>query len=281
VLAWLQTSIKRLMAYSSIAHSGYMLVGVIAGPGSRGGDGGGFAQSGVSAVLFYLLVYGIANMGAFAVVACLERRREGGRDGGRAGGREEGTVEEADACDDIAGLCRTRPLLGWTMVLSAAGLLGLPPLLGFIGKLPLFTSGIAARENTHDVILRINTAIAAAYNLRLIKGPLLDEPVETPNRAPITDTPFGARRVAGLLSAIGVVALAVVAGPVTRVVWGASRYVPGDGVGRAADAIEQLESPASEPGPSRDLDATAARGVFAPSPAHAHSAWPPEPGAGG
>lgn len=215
VLAWLQTSIKRLLAYSSIAHSGYMLVGVIAGPGET------FAQSGVSAVLFYLLIYGTANMGAFAVVAAMERRR-------LEGGTPDGTYEEADSFDDIAGLCRTRPVLGWTMVLSAAGLLGLPPLVGFFGKLPLFTSGIAAGEIVLVVILGLNSAIAAAYYLRLIKGPLLDEPVPAPNRPELTDSPFTSRRVAGVASAVAVVLLAVIAGPVTQLVWQASVYSPGE-----------------------------------------------------
>ncbi|MEM7622471.1 MAG: NADH-quinone oxidoreductase subunit N, partial [Planctomycetota bacterium] len=77
VLALLQTSIKRMLAYSSVAHSGYMLVGIIAGPGS----GDGFWSNGLAATLFYLLCYGVMNAGAFAVLACLERPSKDGMTG--------------------------------------------------------------------------------------------------------------------------------------------------------------------------------------------------------
>ncbi|MEC9373488.1 MAG: NADH-quinone oxidoreductase subunit N, partial [Planctomycetota bacterium] len=69
VLAVLQSNVKRMLAYSSIAHSGYMLVGIVAGPGMDPRD---LANNGVAAVLFYLLVYGVMNLGAFAVIACFE-----------------------------------------------------------------------------------------------------------------------------------------------------------------------------------------------------------------
>src|SRR5690606_23093091 len=89
VLALLQTSVKRMLAYSSIAHSGYILVGVIAGPGAR------FWDNGIAAALFYLLAYGLTNAGAFAVIAALERRKA------------DGELEEIETFDDIRGLCRT------------------------------------------------------------------------------------------------------------------------------------------------------------------------------
>ncbi|MBX3360658.1 MAG: hypothetical protein KF705_04335 [Phycisphaeraceae bacterium] len=116
MLAVVQTSPKRVLAYSSIAHSGYMLVGLIAGPGDYGA---GFAHNGIAAVLFYLAAYGLMNVGAFAALAGLERR---GRDG---------RPVEIDSFDDLRGLCAGRPLLGWTLVVCSLSLLGLPPLLGF------------------------------------------------------------------------------------------------------------------------------------------------------
>src|SRR6185503_1713074 len=122
VLAILQSSVKRILAYSSIAHSGYMLVGIIAGPGK-----GTFVTSGLSAVLFYLPAYGIMNLGAFGVLAALERSP--GKDG---------EPREVESVNDLRGLCTTHPALGWTMVVCAMSLLGLPPLLGFFTKLPLF-----------------------------------------------------------------------------------------------------------------------------------------------
>lgn len=188
VLAIMQNSVKRILAYSSIAHSGYMLVGVVAGPPVD--PGAGFSEDGIAAVLFYLLTYGVMNVGAFAVLACLERRD------GRGG------VVEGDSIDDIRGLCRVRPLLGWTMVVSALSLLGLPPLLGFFGKFGLFTSAISAGEIALVVVLGLNSAIAAFYYLRLVGAPLLEEPKDVPGV-----TPFVSRAVGGLISTVLVVGL--------------------------------------------------------------------------
>jgi len=197
-LALLQTSIKRILAYSSIAHSGYMLVGVIVGPGARPGE---FSSSGIAAVLFYLLVYGVMNLGAFAVVASLQRP---GKDG---------TMEEVDQLADIRGLCINRPVLGWTMVICAASMLGLPPLLGFFGKLPLFTSGMGAGHYTLVIIMGINSAIGAVYYLRLAGYPLLEQPDLSGAAAQVRPVHVNGRWIAGLLSAAGVILL--VAYPLT------------------------------------------------------------------
>lgn len=193
VLALLQDSTKRILAYSSIAHSGYMLVGVVAGPGE---PGGGFTSSGIAAVLFYLFAYGVMNLGAFAVVAGMERRR----------GQTAEPIE-LDHVDHLRGLCRTHPLLGWTMVICALSLLGFPLTLGFFAKLPLFTSGIRAGEYVLVIILGINSAIAAVYYLRLAALPLL----ETSEGPAAQLTPYTSRLVAGALSAAGALALVLVA----------------------------------------------------------------------
>ncbi|MFO0856044.1 MAG: NADH-quinone oxidoreductase subunit N [Phycisphaerales bacterium] len=200
VLAILQHSPKRMLAYSSIAHSGYMLVGVIAGPGD-----GSFAQNGVSAVLFYLASYGVMNLGAFAALASLERASKT-KDG--SGGLSE--PREIDSMDDLRGLCSSHPVAGWTLVLCCLSLLGLPPLLGFFGKLPLFTSAINAGELPLVIVLGINSAIAAFYYLRLAFLPLTETP-DTTDGVP-TATPFQGRAFAGILSAAGVVILAIFAG---------------------------------------------------------------------
>lgn len=183
VLALLQSSVKRMMAYSSIAHSGYMLVGVIAGPGP---DGASFWRNGLGAVLFYLLCYGVMNLGVFAVLACLERRGE-----------------EADEIDDIRGLVKTHPHLGWTMVICSLSLLGFPPLLGFIGKVGLFTSGIASGNIALVVILGVNSAIAALYYLRLVTASYFEPASDTGFRP----SPFVSRHVASVISAGGVLTL--------------------------------------------------------------------------
>lgn len=186
VLALLQSSIKRMMAYSSIAHSGYMLVGVIAGPGP---DGASFWRNGLGAVLFYLLCYGVMNLGVFAVLACLERKGE-----------------EADEVDDIRGLVRSHPHLGWAMVICCLSLLGFPPLLGFIGKVGLFTSGVASGHIALVIILGLNSAIAALYYLRLVAAAYLEPASDTGFRA----SPYVSRHVATMVSAGGVLVLLLV-----------------------------------------------------------------------
>jgi NADH-quinone oxidoreductase subunit N len=197
VLAIMQHSIKRILAYSSIAHSGYMLVGVIAGPGPNDAP---FVRNGLAAVLFYLAAYAIMTIGAFAVVASLEKKSAGGMD-------------EADDIEDLRGLALTRPILGWTMILSSMGLLGLPPLLGFFGKVPLFTAGIGAGEITLVVILGFNSAIAAYYYLRFAYVCFIEAPESLPSAPKVEVSPFaGARHITGVLSMAGIVGLAFAAG---------------------------------------------------------------------
>jgi len=203
VLALLQSSIKRILAYSSIAHSGYMLVGVIAGPGT-----GTFWNNGLSAVLFYLLAYGVTNLGAFAVIASLERR----------GG------EEIDDAADLRGLSSTHPALGWTMTLCALSLLGFPPLLGFFAKVPLFLAGIAAGEIALVVVLGLNSAIAAVYYLRLAMPPMLERSEGALRDA--APTPFASRPVAGLLSAACAIVLPAAGAPLMRAAADAARAEP-------------------------------------------------------
>jgi NADH-quinone oxidoreductase subunit N len=193
ILALLQSSVKRILAYSSIAHSGYMLVGIIAGPGAADGP---FYQNGLAAVLFYLFTYGVMTVGTFAVLASLEHRN----------GRE------ADHIDDIRGICKSHPLLGWTLVITVLSTLGFPPLLGFIGKLGLFSAGISAGHFALIVVLGINSAIAACYYLRLIAVAYIDDSEKSGD--PVYATPFFMRPLAGLVSAGGVILFMVMSGPI-------------------------------------------------------------------
>ena len=199
VLALLQTSMKRMLAYSSIAHSGYMLVGIIAGPGDT------FTESGLSAVLFYLLSYGVMSTGAFAVIASLERKPQRTQSG-------ELAYDEADSIEAIRGLARTKPLLGWSLVICALSLLGFPLTIGFFGKLPLFTAGVSAGEIGLVVILGLNSAIAAFYYLRLVAYPLFDDAGDEAKAFGFT--PMRTRPVVGALGAAGVVLMTVFAGPI-------------------------------------------------------------------
>ncbi|MCP3905131.1 MAG: hypothetical protein GY715_16015 [Planctomycetes bacterium] len=170
--ALLQKSVKRMLAYSSIAHSGYLLIGIIAGPGL-----------GLSAVLFYLMVYGLMNTGAFAVLAGLERQGE-----------------EIESVEDLAGLRQRHPVMAWAMAICAGSLLGFPPLLGFIGKLMLLIAGVNADQIVIVVVAVINSAISAWYYLRLVGLPILAKPSargETIVRSPATW-----RRVAAVICAL-------------------------------------------------------------------------------
>lgn len=203
VLALLQSSVKRILAYSSIAHSGYMLVGLIAGPAAISSSPSVFSSNGLAAVLLYLAIYGVMNLGAFAVLASLERTGPDGR------------PEEIDRIDDLRGLCRTRPVLGYTLVLSALAMLGFPPTAGFLAKLPLFTSAFSAGHAALLIVLAINSAIAAAYYLRLAYVAWLDSPEPTPGsplpatESPVRVAPFAGRLLAGIASSVGIIILAL------------------------------------------------------------------------
>lgn len=194
ILAIMQSSVKRILAYSSIAHTGYMIVGLVAGPGRSMGE---FSTNGLAAIWFYLLAYGVTTLGAFAVVASLEKRNA------------KGEWEECDHIDDFRGLIHSQPLLAWVMVISAVGLLGLPPLVGFVGKLPLFGSAIRAGEMWLVIILALNSAIAAYYYLRLAYVVFIDSPETAPNARKVELAPFAGRPLAGALSLVGVITLAV------------------------------------------------------------------------
>jgi len=181
VLALRQTNIKRLLAYSGIAHSGYMLVGIVAGP-VAGARIESIMGDGSAAVLYYVVIYGIANLGAFTLLGLLRVR-----------GRPCETLR------DVAGLLRYYPGVALLMALAMFTLMGLPPTPGFWGKLSLFGSALAVAEQAPAayqswiialVILAVlNSALAAAYYLRVIAAVLLyesDEPAEpSPREAPM------------------------------------------------------------------------------------------------
>jgi NADH-quinone oxidoreductase subunit N len=160
LLAVRQRNLHRLLAYSSVAHAGYMLVGLTIGTGTAG-------VSGVSALLFYLVIYGLMTVGAFALIA---------------GG---GTLEKPIQTDtDLGGLSRTQPALALCLAICLFSLTGLPPTAGFLGKLNLFFA--AWSEGAYwgqplAILLALNAAIGAWYYLRLIAVMYLDSPPATEN----------------------------------------------------------------------------------------------------
>jgi len=201
VLAILQTSVKRLLAYSSVAHSGYMIVGLVVGPGD-----GSLASNGLAAVLFYMLCYGFMNLGAFAVIACLERPGP------------DGTAREIETIDDLKGLWATHRTLAVVMVVCAFSMLGLPPLLGFFGKAYLFMAAWSAGEIVLVLALAVNSAIAAYYYLKLIYAPWIQDP--TPQTNALRVTPMPTRLAAAVISAASVFVLLI---PANGLITGADK----------------------------------------------------------
>ncbi|HEY7115624.1 MAG TPA: NADH-quinone oxidoreductase subunit N [Tepidisphaeraceae bacterium] len=169
VLGLLQYNIKRVMAYSSIAHSGYMLVALSAVAASRYTSGGGaLASTGVQAVLFYLAAYGIMNVGVFAVLQLLPAKDGRG---------------SAETFEDLAGTGRRHVALGLAMAVCCFSLTGIPLTVGFMGKLMIVKPALAAASAAgadggaspiHGAmawlaaITMVNAAISAAYYLRIV-----------------------------------------------------------------------------------------------------------------
>ncbi|MBI5213431.1 MAG: NADH-quinone oxidoreductase subunit N [Nitrospirae bacterium] len=145
MFALAQTNIKRMLAYSSIAHAGYMLMGII--PGTK---------EGMDAMMTYMLIYAFMNMGAFAVVIAL--------------GKEE--IKSYD------GIARRHPLISAAMLVFMFSLAGIPPTAGFIGKLSLFMAVIKAGYAWLAVIAVIFSAVSAYYYLRVVVNMYMKETEE-------------------------------------------------------------------------------------------------------
>jgi len=148
IAALKQQTMKRLLAYSSIAHVGYMLLGVM----SSGTPGG------AQAVWLYMLTYLFMQSGAFAIVIFLQGKGEGER------------------IDDFRGLGRTRPLLAFAMMVILLSLAGVPPLLGFFSKFYLFKLAIEQGHVTLTVIALLTSAVAAYYYLAVVALMYFKEP---------------------------------------------------------------------------------------------------------
>ena len=191
-LAMWQNRIKRVLAYSSVAHSGYMLVGLVAAMETAGSANASPTTNGFAAVLLYLVAYGLTNLGAFYVLACLQRRGE-----------------ELETFDDLEGLWSRHSGYATIMALCALSLMGLPPLIGFFAKLFLFTSAIRAGEYVLVLIAGLNSAAAAWYYLRLAGAGWVRRPGSA--AAEVERAPSGGRRFAAGLSAFAAIALVVLA----------------------------------------------------------------------
>jgi NADH-quinone oxidoreductase subunit N len=190
VAAILQTNLKRVLAYSSVAHSGYLLVGVITTGIS---DNVSFAASGV---IFYLAGYSLMTLGAFAIVCLIERD-------------ENSSVK----VDDLAGYAKKKPLMAFCLTLFLLSLAGIPPTVGFFGKFYMFTAAIGEGLLWLAVWGVLNSVISVYYYLRPIVVMYMQD-------GEATDAPrsFRATKTAILVSAVLVVFLGLVSGPIFEAV---------------------------------------------------------------
>lgn len=182
VAALLQTNVKRLLAYSSIAHAGFMLTGVIAA--NRGGT---------SAVVFYLLVYAVMTLGAFGVLLSLARRGE-----------------EADEISDLTGLASRSPALAGAMTLFMVSLAGLPPTAGFLAKLYVFSAVLDAGYVAVVIVAVLTSVVSAYYYLRVAYTMFIGQ------SSPEVEFVGGRSLSAAIIvAAAGVLLLGIVPAPVT------------------------------------------------------------------
>jgi len=185
-LAVPQRSVKRLLAYSSIAHAGYVLLGVAA---AAVGSVRAVATEGI---LFYLAAYTVTGVGAFAVVAALERL--------------DGEGPMTWDLDRFAGLARKRPALAFAMAVFMVSLAGIPPTAGFVGKLYVFRAAIDAELYGLAVAGILTSLLGIYYYLRVVVYMYMREPEESVGELP---APRMTMAVAVVAAAIATVALGI------------------------------------------------------------------------
>ncbi|MBM3524879.1 MAG: NADH-quinone oxidoreductase subunit N, partial [Alphaproteobacteria bacterium] len=149
-----QTNIKRLMAYSSIGHVGYALIGLVAG-----------GKAGVGAIALYMAIYLFMNVGVFAVILSMRQK-------GRA-------VEQIQ---DLAGLWKTHPLMAGALGIAMFAMAGIPPLAGFPSKFYVFDAAVRSGFYVLAVVGVLTSVFGAFYYLRIVKIMCFDEPGEVIDR---------------------------------------------------------------------------------------------------
>lgn len=176
-----QDNVKRMLAYSSIAHAGYVLIGVLA-----------VSEVGLWSVLFYLLAYSFITLGAFGTVILLERREYAG-----------------ETCADYAGLSRRSPFLAAMMLFFMLALTGIPPTGGFVGKFYLFAAAVQGRWGWLAVIGVLTSAISLYYYFRIVLYMYLRDSDQT------TPIPLRAPALVGAIAfcAFATLALGILPGP--------------------------------------------------------------------
>ena len=199
VLALPQRNLKRLLAYSSIAHAGYLLLGLVA-------VGRSHDTAGASAILFYLAAYTFMNLGAFGVLVLIRNRRP-----------------FTYTLDELAGLGRTMPLAALAMMAFMLSLTGIPPLAGFWGKFFIFSAVVAAHLTWLAVIAVIMSAVSAYYYLRVVWFMYFREAPETAVEQPELLRAGSGISATTVVAVLGVLAVGIYPAPVIAAAQGAVR----------------------------------------------------------
>jgi NADH-quinone oxidoreductase subunit N len=183
IFAVTQTDVKRMLAYSSVAHAGFILIGIIA-----------LNKAGLSGSMFYLLTYGLTTIGAFGVLTLI-RDPDG----------------EATHLSRWAGLGRRSPLVASVFALFLLALAGIPLTSGFTGKFAVFSAGVSGGATPLVIVGVITSAMAAFFYVRVIVMMFFAEPVAD---GPVVATPGGATAGAIAIAAAVTIVLGVFPQPV-------------------------------------------------------------------
>ena len=168
LLALHQDSVKRMLAYSSVAHTGYALVGLVA---LHGADGT-WSTDGAAAVVFYMVVYTLMTLGAFAFLIYVGHTVE-------HPDRDRDEWQDAEHIDDLAGLASRRPWAAVGMTVLLVSLAGIPPTAGFFGKFFVFGAAVAQGYTTLAIIGVIASLVSLYYYLRPVVWMFIKEPIHT------------------------------------------------------------------------------------------------------
>jgi NADH-quinone oxidoreductase subunit N len=182
ITALLQSNIKRMMAYSAIAHAGYILSGVVAAGGIASG-------AGTAAVLYYVMGYALTNLGIFAVLTHMDQ--------------EGGWV----TISDFNGLSQRNPVYAWALFICFISLIGIPPTVGFAGKFFLFQAAVGSGYVWIAICMAVNSVISVGYYYGVVKAMFLEK-----SEKPALPMSGGVLTTV-IVSFVGVILVGILAGP--------------------------------------------------------------------
>ena len=204
VIAIVQTDIKRMLAYSSIAHAGFILTGVVA-----------WNERGISGVLFYLLAYGVATVGAFGVVSLVRETNDAGE-----------ILGEATHLSQWAGLGKRSPVLAGVFALFLLSFAGIPLTAGFTGKFAVFTAAVAGGATPLVIVGVLASAAAAFFYVRVIVLMFFTDSAGTAGERTTVVRSEGLTAVAIGVGVAATVLLGVLPTPVLTLVTQAAKFIP-------------------------------------------------------